>query len=314
MKKLKYTFIGFMTTLLLSGCTSSQTKNNINIPVDTRYDKVFEEGKDISSFNKDSVEYFAYENVIDINKREFKLFITNLDEEVKKNLASNLYEMLDYSIKYKYFEPIYYLFGKNLTMEEIKKSDRDELLLKYFKSTFRGLTFTVSDIKAKIYKTELLENGNTTVTIYTKNFVPLLNNWLDTNENKITLKKANNSWIVVNSEALKHYEKILNNAISCKQKEENSRGKNFDYQKAIEELNLKTCQARIDGKDKNQVNPLEKLSGMMRLKTSAESYRDEILFFNNNHECINMYQTYSGYIDDAIVPNSECKKLNLSKK
>lgn len=299
---LKYFFLGI--SFLLIGCTSSEQL----FPIDKKYDEIFEKSKDISLFDKDSIEYYAYLNLVNANKRDLKLFVANLDEDIKNDYLNKLYSLIEYSIKYKYYEPVYHLFGKNVTMDDVKKSNKDELLVKYFKATFNGIKMTVTDVQARVYETKKLDNGNISVTIYSKNFIPLAKSWNNIDDT-LVFKNVNNKWVIVDSGYVKIFNKVLNTGMICIDKESKNRGVSFDYNKAIDELNLKTCQDRANKKVIN--NPLPQLSGLMRTKTSAEFNRDNILFYRGNSECIGMYDFYNGDIDELIVPKAICDKLDL---
>lgn len=294
--------------LILSGCSTPEVRPDIP--------------KSINKINENNLtvntpEYIAYFYVKNSMGKEYAEAIKLLDNDLKQKYASTLYEYLEQSIKYKYFEPVYDIFGKNITMEQIKQVPVDQMLGSFINVSVR-MNFKSPKVELEFLNVKT-DSGQSDVQMKGRFFIPAINRWETISSVNVKLKQKNNVWKVVEDSGVltTHINNQLNSISKCQNKEATKRA-GQSYTNALAQLNKETCSKKA------QIVKMASLMPLVSLAEFSDKINEEFISYKSSIEenerdkifhtesCMDFKNSKSYKLTTDIVSDEACKELNIT--
>lgn len=256
-----------------------------------------------SNLTVNSPEYIAYQNEKYLMVNDYESVLKYLDDDIKAEYHAELLKYLEMSIRYKYFEPVYDIFGENISFEQIQQVSMDNLLGSFLRLIVRR-NFTFKKFELALESIEI-KDTESDVKFTGRALVPYANEWIVFNSH-YKLKKRSNIWVIIDDG------QVTSDIIKKLKSIKNCQTKSFriaDYNKSIEILNTDVCTYRAQIKKGGSFENENPLQDFMSAGTFEENKRDDI--FGNKY-CMEFDNGNSNSLTTDIVSDETCEKLNIT--
>lgn len=288
-------FIIVFLLFFLNGC-SSNTAENIKPITPELVNKINE-----ADLTENTPEYVAYHSIKKGMAKDFEGVLPLYSNEMKQKYAEMLTGFLAEAIRYKYYEPVYALFGKNIPIEQIRKIPSDQLLAKFLMVSIR-MNFSVRRVELEFQNIKT-SNTDSQIIINYRYFVPMANGW-EKESAIVHLKNQNGQWKIVKDQLTEHINSRFNYISKCQSKEQKSRSEQ-SYSRAIQTLNYDICRERA------RLTKTFSSDSPLLTKSSFEERLRDTLF--SNEYCMEFHNAApSPPLRIDIVNEETCKQLNIA--